>query len=103
MIEYAVLLGMVIAITQVIKKINKPLEEMPPLYFNESYIPLVAVFTGVVLNAISMFAGSEVLLDGIIAGLVAVGAYDGGKSTIVAGKELSSTVKNVACKIRELF
>lgn len=87
-IEYAVLVGLVIAITKIIRTINKPDEKTSVKYFDESFLPLIAVFAGIVLSYLANIPGSEILLNGLIVGLTASGFYDSGKSAVEITKSL---------------
>ena len=88
MIEYVILVGLVIALVKVIRVINKPDENLPEKYFNESFLPLIAIVIGMSLNVVSNLPGSDVALNGMIAALAAMGLYDSGKSAVVITKEV---------------
>jgi len=87
MIELAILVGIVIALIEVIKKINKPKPDLEYKFIDENWLPVIAIFLGVVINLISGLASGEVFLNGIIAGLVAVGGYDGAKGIVTIRKK----------------
>lgn len=69
MIEQIVLVGIIVGLTQIIKTLGA----------DTRYIPLVAIALGIFLNALSGFAGSEIIIGGIIAGLISMGLYDTSK------------------------
>jgi len=68
MIEQVILVGLIIGLTQIVKQTGK---------INVRYIPIVAIFFGVVINLLSEFAGAEIAIGGITAGLIAMGMWSG--------------------------
>lgn len=85
MIEYAILVGLVIAFTKIVRDINRPNLEEEVKFFPETYLPIIAIVIAVVINLFSSFAGSDVIISGIMAGLVSMGLYDVGNKTIYEG------------------
>lgn len=72
MIEQVVLVALVIGITQIIKETGK---------VSKQYLPIIAIIIAVMFNLLSGFAGSAIVIDGIIAGLIAMGMWSGVKRT----------------------
>ena len=68
MIEQIVLVGLIIGLTQIVKETGK---------VNKQWIPIVAIFFGVVINLVSGWAGADIVIGGIIAGLIAMGMWSG--------------------------
>lgn len=87
-IEYAVLVGLVVALTKIIRTINKPNELQPEKYFSESFLPLVAIVLGMALSVVSNLPGADLVINGAIAGLIGCGIWDTGKSAVVITKEV---------------
>lgn len=72
--EQAILVAIVIGLTEVIKRATG---------LEKRYIPLLAVILGVILSFIGAYLGviSATLISGITAGLVSVGLFSGIKNT----------------------
>ena len=70
MIEQVVLVALVIGITQIIKETRK---------VSKQWIPVIAIGIAVTFNLVSGLAGSNLIFDGITAGLMAVGMWSGVK------------------------
>lgn len=68
MIEQIILVGLIIGLTQIVKETGK---------VNSRNIPIVAVFFGIVINLLSGFAGADIVINGIVAGLIAMGMWSG--------------------------
>jgi hypothetical protein len=76
MLEFGVLSALIIGITQIIKDFNVP----------KRFIPLVAIALGILLNFLSQLVGyesQEIILYGIMAGLMSMGLWDTGKITLL--------------------
>jgi hypothetical protein len=70
-----VLSGLVVGLTEVIKRLGVPTK----------YIPLSAIIISLVLNLIFFKMGgetSQVILTSLVAALTAMGFYSGGKATV---------------------
>jgi len=74
MIELGIVIAITVALTELAKK---------TLGVTSRYTPLIALLIGIALTSLS-FGGfdTEVLLNGIVAGLSASGLYSGGKTAI---------------------
>ena len=68
MIEQIVLVGLIIGLTQIIKETGK---------VSKQWIPFVAIFFGVLINLMSGWAGADIVIGGIIAGLISMGMWSG--------------------------
>ena len=74
MIEQVFLVALVIGITQIVKETGK---------VSKQWIPVIAVGTAVGFNLASGLAGSNLIFDGIAAGLMSMGMWDIGKVSIM--------------------
>lgn len=72
MLEYSVIVGVIVGLTEVIKRAFK---------VKKRFIPLTAVILGVLISFID-FRGVESIIFGIIAGLTSVGLYSGVKNSL---------------------
>ncbi len=75
-IELAIIVAIVVGLTEVIKKLG----------IQDRWIPLIAIVTGIAVNYLSAIVGvetSQVILGGLIAGLMAVGAWEVGKHSVL--------------------
>ena len=68
MIEQIVLVGLIIGLTQIVKETGK---------VSKQWIPIVAIFFGILINLVSGWAGVDIVIGGIIAGLISMGMWSG--------------------------
>ena len=68
MIEQVFLVALVIGLTQIVKETGK---------VSKQWIPVVAIGIAVSFNLMSGLAGSNLIFDGIAAGLMSVGMWSG--------------------------
>lgn len=92
-IEFSILVALVVAVVRLVRIVNKPNEQSSPKYFDESLLPLIAVAVGVILSFLANTPNSNLLFDGLIAGLSGAGLWDSGKSTVGIAKEYIDTRK----------
>lgn len=72
MAESATAIALVLGLVQVIKTLG----------INERYLPLIAVLVGVVVSALIAGVLASSILPGIAYGLMAMGLWSGGKTTL---------------------
>lgn len=71
-LELAFLSAIILALVEVVKRCGLPVK----------YAPLLAVVVGIVLSILTGLGGwGEIIINGIVAGLTAVGLFSGVKST----------------------
>ena len=70
-LENSVLVALIIGIVQIVKQLNCP----------KPFLPIIAVAVGIALSLLSKSMGIE-MINGIIAGLMAMGLYSGAKAVI---------------------
>lgn len=74
MLEEAIILAIVVGLTEVAKRVG----------LVERILPLFAIVMGIGVAFIANLGGAwDVALQGLIAGLTAIGAYEVGKTTVL--------------------
>ena len=74
MMSEAIILAIVVGMTQVVKVIGLP----------QRIVPLFAMLVGVGVAFVANLGGNwEVVLQGVIVGLTAIGCYEVGKTTLL--------------------
>ncbi len=74
MLEEAVILAIVVGLTEVIKKIG----------LEKRWVPVAAIVMGIGIAIIANLGGVwDTVLQGLMMGLTAVGAYEFGKTTVM--------------------
>jgi len=74
MLEEAIILAIVVGLTEVAKRVG----------LVERIVPLFAIVMGIGVAFIANLGGAwDVALQGLIAGLTAIGAYEVGKTTVL--------------------
>ena len=72
MLEYSIVTAIAMGVSQMIKKVGMP----------SKYIPLVCLVIGTLLAMVMYGFTSEVMVNGLVASLTAMGLYSGTKATV---------------------
>jgi len=73
MVEIAILAALCVGLTEVVKRTR---------YINEQYMPVIALVLGLILSTLLDISTKEMVVQGLIIGLSAVGMYSGGRSVL---------------------